>query len=456
MILNKILNYLKFSFIAIVIFLFLVASSCKAGSSEETDITTDDGEVMVEEEEEEDSISTGIPDMELISNLKIPGQAIDACISGDYVYLTSDLGILYIINVSDRSNPVIEGKCRETESPNIVIAKGDYAYVSYTDIIYENNDYSTKCGFYIIDVSDKTNPELIGNYDTGENKKKTALGLFVEGGYAYIEIADEEEQEDVSFLEIVDISNKRNPEIFSKYEIEGIATGIWVKNNIAFMNVNFYSNDEDSDEGESRLVTVDLEDKKNPEIMDDCSVNYNSSSVYSIGDLAFVTSWQLDKEIENYINSKIEVLDIENPYDIKLVGECKIPGGAWEMDSGYNFIYVTSLSGKLFAIDVEDKEDPYIFDSLDTGGTSYDISIEGEYGYISDGFEGLNIVDLSSDSGEIDMNGESEESVDDYYGNYPPEAFIEIYGDIFKENYFQVKILFISLLKELWTLMEMS
>jgi len=305
MILYKRLNYFKISLVVILILLLLAAASCKSSSSGKEEPLADYGTGAVNGGK--DNEFAGEPDLDIVSNLKVPGQAIDAYISGDYAYLTSDLGILYVINISDRHNPVIEGKCRDTESSNIVIVKGDYAYVSYTNIVYENNAFYTKCGFYIVDVSDKKNPELTGNYDTGENNKKSAYGLFVEGNYAYIETADEEEQENVSCLEIVDISDKRNPEIVTKYEIDGMATGIWVKGNLALMNVNFYSYDEDNSEGGSKLIVVDLKDKNNPGIIDYCSINYISSSVYSIDDFAFITSWQLDIDSEDYTDSKLEV-----------------------------------------------------------------------------------------------------------------------------------------------------
>ena len=40
---------------------------------------------------------SGIPNSYLVSKLKVPGQAIDVDISGNYAYLTNDLGVLYVI-----------------------------------------------------------------------------------------------------------------------------------------------------------------------------------------------------------------------------------------------------------------------------------------------------------------------------------------------------------------------
>ena len=51
------------------------------------------------------------PQPYLISKLKVPGQAIDVKSRGGFAYLTNDLGILFVIDVKDKENPKIIGKC---------------------------------------------------------------------------------------------------------------------------------------------------------------------------------------------------------------------------------------------------------------------------------------------------------------------------------------------------------
>ncbi len=427
------INSVKSTFIIIFIFLFLLTISCKYGSYQ-TESSMDNESKRIEDEGE----FKGTSDSSIIANLPVPGQAIDVDISGNYAYLTSDLGIFYVIDISDKNNPVIKGKCKTTESSNIVIVKGEYAYISYTNFTYEDNDFYTRCGFYIVNVSDKSNPGLIGNYDTGENNRKSVSGLFIEGNYAYIETSLEE-QDNLSYIEIVDISEKENPEILNKYEIDGIATNIWVENDIGFINANFYEYGEDSFADESRLIVIDLKDKNNPEVIDYCMVNSNSCSIYLIDNYACISSWKWDKNYENYTDSMFQIVDIENLDDLKILGECEVPGGAWEMDFGGGFIYVSGLSGGIYAINLEDKTSPFIVDSLKTGGTSYDITINGNYGYIADGFEGLNIVELLGNYEASDRDKEKIDSDDNYDVNTPPVAFIEVFGDSFKEDYFQIR-----------------
>lgn len=196
----------------IILLLLLQLTSCRGEKDEEI---VDAG------------IFLGIPDSYLTGNMNISGQAIDINISGNYAYLTNDLGILYVIDVRDKENPLIVGRCKGLESANIVIVKGDYAYISYTEWISNDyNDVYTNCGFYIVDIEDRENPRLVGNYNTGENNNKSAYGMFIDEDYAYINTAVEDEILETSNLEIVDISKKRNPEIVSELRIDGLPSSI--------------------------------------------------------------------------------------------------------------------------------------------------------------------------------------------------------------------------------------
>ena len=72
-----------------------------------------------------------------------------------------------------------------------------------------------------------------------------------------------------------------------------------------------------------------------------------------------------------------------------------------------------------------------IADRLFTGGTSYDITIEGNYGYIADGFEGLVIARLSDTS----SSGDNMIIENDPLINKTPTASISIFGDLFSNYY---------------------
>ncbi len=420
----------NFKKLIILIIVFTVLSLYLTSCSSLDSNVDNSSEELVDE-----GVFSGIPNSNLISSLEVPGQAIDVDISGNYAYLTNDLGFLYVVDIKDKNNPVIIGKCKGVDSANIVIVRNNYAYISYTNLVYENNKIYTDCGFYVVNISNKEKPELIGNYNTGENNKKSVYGLFIEGNYAYIETVVENKNLDSSSLEIVDISVKKRPKIICKYNVEGIPSSIWVKDNIAYLNTNFYDYEKDEYIDESKFLVIDLKDKENPETVDFCEIPSTSWSIYVLENYAYISSSKWDSENEKYTDSIFQIINIEEPSDLKILGKCEIPGGAWEMDSAGGFIYVSNLSGGICAVDVNDKNKPVIVDSLNTSGTSYDITIKGNYGYIADGFEGIGIVELSGQSQKKDNfynNGDQNK-------NLPPETFMEVIGDRFEGDYFQIK-----------------
>ena len=435
------INFKKFiALIILLTFLPLNLVSCRPVLSLSEEIIKE----VIREELIDEIRFEGVPVFTLHGKTSVPGQAIDVKAEGNYAYLTNDLGILYIIDVKDKNNPAIVGKCSGLDSANIVIVKDNYAYISYTVWVYEDNNVFTECGFYIVDTGNKNSPELIGNYNTGENNKKTAYGLFIEGDYAYIETGTTGEKTDVCNLEIVDISDKKNPVIVSKYRINGIPSSIWVKDNLACVNINYYDYEKNEFTQNSELLIIDVKDKNKPEIKGSCKINPGSRSLYMQGNYVYITSWNMDTENEKYTDSMFQIINLEDLSSIKVNGSCEIPGGAWEMDSAGDFVFVSILSGGVYAVDISDKNNPVITDFLNTGGVSYDITIQGIYSYIADGFEGMLIAGLSSQSHEEEAGKETEKLHTDYTDyrldeNMPPVAIINVYGDALEDGNFQVK-----------------
>jgi hypothetical protein len=379
-----------------------------------------------EEEPAEETEFSGVPDASLVSNIKVSGQAIDVDISGNYAYLTNDLGILYIIDIRNKENPTIAGKCPGVDSANIVIVDDDYAYISYCVYDIDDNDNRyTDCGFYIVDVSEKNDPRLLYNYNTGVGKIKSVNCIFIKDDYVYLSTSVMEEGSETNKLEIIDISNKEAPKAVSCFDMDGIPSGIWIDDNKAYVNVNYYDYQKKEYTKVSRLNIIDVKDKQNPELAGSCELSSNSWGILILEDYAYISSWMWDKEKEKYIESMLQIVEIEDTYNPEAVSSCDILGGAWELDTVEKYIYVTSLSGGIYTVDVSDEENPVMVDSLKTFGNSCDITISGNYGYIADGMEGMSVVILSDNYSE--QENLFTEGADEK--NTPPEAKMEIFGD---------------------------
>lgn len=395
------------------------------------------------------------PDLAVLSKLKISGQAIDVKAQGGFAYLTNDLGILYIIDVRDKENPAITGKISGLNAANIVMLQDDYAYISYTEWINPdtasessqqdsqsstNNIYS-KCGFKIIDIRDKKNPKLAGDYVSGDNKKKSVQGLVIGGNYAYLNSTVLLDNSEESALEIIDISNKGKPVLIGSCKIDGQPFGLFVQGDYAYANSSYYDYQKDDYAGKSTLFVIDIKDKKKPHMAGSCEVPANSWSIFINGGFAYLSSSTVDVESKEYLNSYMQIVDIKSPEKPVLAGKCSIPGGAWELDLKDSFLFVSNSQGGILAVDISDSKNPVVVSNLSTGGNSYDIAISGDYGYIADGFAGLAILSLHKKADGEGM------VVDDssVQGNKPPFADVEVFGDkLEKDVYIQENPVFFS------------
>lgn len=371
--------------------------------------------------EPDHGIFGGTPNNLKISSISVSGQAIDVDISGNYAYLTNDLGVLYIINISDKAKPFITGKCPDIDSANIVIVREDLAFISYTERIAGENDYYTQCGFKIVDITDKEDPEVIGDYNTGKNNRKSVFGLYVEDDYAYLNTSTYSDGEQSNTLEIVDISNKNNPVLRSELVLDGSPANISVHNNTICININYYDYDADEYTEKSELLIIDITDREDPFIDSAIDVPSNSWGIYMEEDLVYLSSHISGDD--SYLESKIQIVDIAGEIPV-LRGSIMLPGGAWELDMIDGFLQVSDLTGGVFTLDIMDSGDPFIASRLNTIGTSYDITVKGNYGYVADGFEGLVIMELSKEdeTGAYEPDRGSD-------GNIPPRAVIDIIGD---------------------------
>ncbi|MBN2073701.1 MAG: hypothetical protein JW770_07140 [Actinobacteria bacterium] len=423
--------------VALIILSFLLSWGCRLNpftAKNVEDFSDSSGKIIEEPGKTEEEIRehegtnngvfSGNVYFERAGNIRVPGQAIDVNISGNYAYLTNDLGILYVIDIYDKKNPVIVGECTDLDSSDIVIVRDEYAYISYTQQIIDDGDYYTKCGFRIVYIGDKGEPGVVGEYNTSNGEKKFVSGFYIDGDFAYLNTHTYGEDFEDSSMEIVDISVKRRPWLTGSVTFDGIPSGIFVKEGNAFINLNYYDSDKEDYTGQSMLLVVDVNDSINPEIRKRIETPPQSWAIYAEGDYIYITSHQLSEE-DGYVESFLSIYDISNTGNISLHRNVELPGGAWEIDFIDDYVFVSTLGGGLYAVDVSKKESPFIYDRYSTGGKSYDISLLGNYGYLVDGFDGLEIISLSDE----DTNLKPSMIIDEETGNYIPVASMEISGD---------------------------
>jgi len=138
------------------------------------------------------------------------GITYDVHVEGNNAYLTNNQGV-DILDISDISNPRKISTIRIQDGAFGIYVKDGVAYIA------------GETGLTITDVSDPEHPETLGSfYDGGVNRN-----VRIQGSYAYV--TDYEDG-----LEIVDISDLSNPVMVGRYSL-GDARGVEVVGDIAYV-----------------------------------------------------------------------------------------------------------------------------------------------------------------------------------------------------------------------------
>ncbi len=109
----------------------------------------------------------------LIEVINLPGEEYDVYVFGNHLYLTADGAGLYIFNISTPWSPVQTGFCSIPDYRPRVYVDYDYAYVVSSEIYVD---------FYFVNKDDPSNPFIESSFDT----EVLAENVHVDNGYAYV------------------------------------------------------------------------------------------------------------------------------------------------------------------------------------------------------------------------------------------------------------------------------
>ncbi|MGB0386792.1 MAG: choice-of-anchor D domain-containing protein [Ardenticatenaceae bacterium] len=205
-----------------------------------------------------------------VTYLNIPGYARNVDVSGNFAYVAADTSGLHVVDVSNRSAPVIVGTVNTPNNAYDVKVVGDLAYVA-----------DGASGLQIIDVAIPTAPAIIGSLDTSDARR-----VVVSGNRAYV--ADW-----TAGLRIIDISDTTSPTIVGTVDTPGRALGVDVSQDRQLAVVADYTNG---------IQVVDLSDETAPTIIG----TGNTPQAWGVvieDDTAFVADY----------SSSLTSVDISNP-----------------------------------------------------------------------------------------------------------------------------------------------
>lgn len=260
-------------------------------------------------------------------------------VSGNYAYVASvGDSALVIIDITDKTSPVLEGVISGAGAPNYldsptdVVVSGNYAYVTA----------GSDNALTIIDISDKTSPAFVSKISGAgaPNYLSSAVGVVVSGNYAYVAALGD------AAIVIVDITTKTSPVL--KGVIRGAGSPNYLNSvtDVAVSGNYAYA----VSQGDHSLTIIDITNKASPILV---KVLRGAGA-------------------PNYLNT---------PYNIEVSG---------------NYAYISAFAEQtLTIIDISDKTNPFFVSKVD-GIAAYDVVVSEEYAYMVDAVaSSLEMIDIS-------------------------------------------------------------
>jgi hypothetical protein len=295
-------------------------------------------------------------DVYLVGSYDTTGFALGVYVSGNYAYVADYTSGLQIIDVSNPTNPTLVGTYVPIVARDVHVS-GNYAYVTDDGI-----------GFQIINVSNPTNPTLEGTLALSS----LADSVYQSGNYAYVANSE-------SGLKIIDVSSPTNPTLEATYDTEG-AGGVYVSGNYAYVA-----------DDNSGLQIINVSNPTNPTLEGTYNTSGSASGVYLSGDYAYVAD----------LSSGLQIIDVSSLTNPILEGSYDTPGLAIDVHVSGNYAYVADNYSGLQIIGLFDLTSPTLEGSYDTPERSVELYVSGDYVYVAEGYSGLLIIRIP-DEGDTD------------------------------------------------------
>lgn len=259
-------------------------------------------------------------------------------VEGDYAYLANGDYGLWIINITNPSDPKVVGKYNTGDSAYYVYVDGKYAYVA------DRGD-----GLRIIDVSNPKSPQEVGHY----NKTSQVYWVSVKGNYAYVANHD-------YGLVVLDISDPTKPKEVGHLDTNGKTLRLFILNNYAYL----------ADESDG-LRVIDISNPDNPKEVGFHDTNDDAQGVYVQGGYAYVA----DR------NDGLRVFDVSNPTNPQEVGHYDTGGTAMNVYVSGNYAYVSDGYGGVKILDISNPKQPQKVGYYSTGNQVRGLFVLGNYIY---------------------------------------------------------------------------
>lgn len=328
--------------------------------------------------------------VELISYVETVGSATDVAVAGDYAYVADgDVG-LQVVDISiinELAGQTIHLPKQSRRKPPGLVMVYDVHHMSsvhhghalggrvpaYRLTVKDDLVYFVGWGaLQIVDISDQLAPERV---DPQSIEVGDYADLAVERNHAYL-------ANGTDGVRIIDVSNPAAPVEVSAYKPEErYIRGLTVAGKYLYAAGSSES-----------LRIVDVSDPLNPVEVSTYTVPLFAWDVEVRGDRAFVV-WNLrgtgggpSRECE----SGVSIVDVSTPETPVGVGQYCDPSrrGASDVAVVEHYMYVAAGEHGLRVLDISDPTAPREVGFYDTPGDVFSVTVDGDYIYVTDAYEG--------------------------------------------------------------------
>jgi hypothetical protein len=278
-------------------------------------------------------------------------------IRGNYLYLTDSIFGFQILDISEPPSP---RSVSQFDTP------GEAMGIFVSDTLAYVADFSG--GLQIVNIGDPVNPSFMGNYST----RYGALDVFADHNLAYIG----EGFADITpgYLEIVNIIDPTQPVFVGIFDTLGYCQNITVVDSIAFLTVG--------EEFGADFLAVNVKDPVNPICMGGIHGGYYGFSL--AGHLAVMSGWY----------PSLQILDIADPSSPRSRGSYYRPGEITGVCASGDYAYAAAGPNGLWIASASGNDDALSY--LDLRGITDDLCISGNYCFMANMEDGLQIIDIGN------------------------------------------------------------
>jgi hypothetical protein len=296
----------------------------------------------------------------LIGHCALPN-SLGGDVDGNVACLAATDSGLYVIDVSDPTNPVEVGHLFTPSYATTVDVVGHYAYMA--------DNY----GLRVIDISDPAHPTQVSSYRTASG----AVGVTVVGNHAYVAAW-------TSGLYVMDVTDPAHPVKVGHCDTDS-ARVVTIAGNYAYV----------ADQGETRII--DISDPTNPFNVGSFPSTYYAEGVDVVGHYMYIAD-----------GTTIRIVDISDPANPTEAAYYDQLGYAYYIDIVADYAYVANDRRGLRVLDVSDPVHPHEVGYYDTPGYSVTVTkVVGGYAYVTDydGPDGgLSIIEFYGEEVGVEEN----------------------------------------------------